>query len=121
MSITFPICSPRRTGPPTFPRTKLPAGLKPMSKAWSSTTGRRPNSRAAAMTKKRSDGRLRRGRVPIVGDAFAERAEWNNCRNDATDNEARESVTVLPFRLDIAVKGVRFRRDYVALEGKHCY
>ena len=28
-----------------------------------------------------------------------------------TDYDARGSVTVLPFCLDIAVKGVRFRRD----------
>ncbi len=43
-------------GRPIFPKTKLPLGSRLMWKAWSSTIGRPPNSRAARTTKKRGDG-----------------------------------------------------------------
>ena len=45
-SITCPICAFRRTGRLTSPKTRSPAGSRPMWRAWSSTTGPPPHSRA---------------------------------------------------------------------------
>src|SRR5262249_1142470 len=55
-SITCPTCGFRQTGRPTFPKTRLPAGSRPMSRAWSSIIGWPLNSLAAAMTNATVDG-----------------------------------------------------------------
>ena len=47
----------RRVGRNTLPRTRSPAGSRPMPRAWSSTFGPAPNSPAAATTNGQEHGR----------------------------------------------------------------